>query len=400
MNWHLLNCNYKKCSLYFPEFLCFQEKVEELYQVQKLSYIIWLLVLFGCKKEQEEEYYLLPPLGKGVNVMETGAVANGIQDDTPAFEKAMQIADSLHMPVIIPAGTYRANIRIPYDNITLNGQLQPSATFSFGTRIIGSINCNNKKYITLQQLGVDNSQLKSVAAILAGDGIDSIPLHHQYKNITILGGGYTDFTHGILCQTGGAISMRHIIVKNCYHGIAIRSSNITADSIEAISCGFTSIIIKSAETKNAVTRNVSVKQVTISGNSASPHERGGMILVQSFADNCLTENIEISEVNSSNGGIAAVFIDQSKGKIQQVKVSNCVASQQGDIADRACFEVKGGSQIQFTNCTSNQSTGTAFRCSGNAIQVRVAQSFENGSGTAAWQGNFSYLQLNGVEIIK
>ncbi|MBU3744002.1 MAG: hypothetical protein FGM61_05545 [Sediminibacterium sp.] len=190
------------------------------------------------------------------------------------------------------------------------------------------------------------------------------------------------------------------MVKNCYHGIAIRSSNITADSIEAISCGFTSIIIKSAESKNAITRNVLVKQVTISGNSANPYERGGMILVQSFADNSLTENIEIRDVNSTNAGIAAVSIDQVKGKIQQVKIYNSIANRQGDIADRACYEVKGGNQILFNNCSSSGARGTAFRCSGNATQVRVEQSFENASGMAAWQGNFSYLQLNGVEIIK
>ena len=368
--------------------------------MQKLGYLFFLLVAFGCKKEQAEEFYVLPPLGEGVDVMQTGAVANGIQDDTPAFEKAMQLADSLHVPVIIPAGMYRATIRIPYDNITLSGQLQPSASFRFGTRIIGSINCNNKKNITLQHLGVDNSQQKAVAAVIAGDGVDSIPLHHQYKNITIIGGGYADYTHGILCQTGGDISLHRILVKNCYHGIAIRSSNITLDSIEAISCGFTSIIIKSADSKNAVTRNVSIDQVTISGNSSNPYERGGMILVQSFADNSLTENIEISNVNSTNGGIAAVSIDQNKGKIQQVKVYNCIASRQGDISDRACYEVNGGNQILFNNCSSSQARGTAFRCGGNATRVRVEQSFENGSGAAAWQGNFSYLQLNGIEIIK
>lgn len=368
--------------------------------MQKLVFIIFILLASGCKKDLEEEVYVLPPLERGVNVMETGAVANGIKDDTPAFEKAIQIADSLHLPVIIPAGIYRANIIIPYDNITLSGQLQPSASFRYGTRIIGSINCNNKKNITLQQLGVDNSQLKAVAAIIAGDGVDTMPLHHQYKNITIIGGGFADYTHGILCQTGGDISMHRILVKNCYHGIAIRSSNILVDSVEAISCGFTSIIIKSAETKNAITRNVFVKQVTITGNPSSPHERGGMILVQSYSDNSVTENIEISDVNSTYAGISAIAIDQSKGKVQQIKIYNCKANQQGDNTDRACYDVNGGSQILFKNCTSSQALGTGFRCRGNTSQVRVEQSFENTSGTAAWQGNFNYLQLNGVEIIK
>ena len=368
--------------------------------MQKLVYIFFLLVVSGCKKEQEAEFYVLPPLAEGVNVMETGALANGIQDDTPAFEKAMQLADSLHLPVIIPAGTYRANIRIPFDNITLYGQLQPSASFRFGTRIIGSINCNNKKNITLQQLGVDNSQLKAVAAITAGDGADSMPLHHQYKNITIIGGGYADYTHGILCQTGGDIFMRRILVKNCYHGIAIRSSNIIADSIEAISCGFSSIIIKSAETYNARTTNVEVNHVNISGNAGNPYERGGTILVQSYNDNSITENIHIQNVTSNSAGVSAIAINQTRGIVRKVQIENCKAVNQGDDPSRACYEVQGGSDILFRNCTSEQARGTGFRCAGNTERVRVEQSFEKNSGILPWQGNFNYLQLNGIEIIK
>jgi hypothetical protein len=32
--------------------------------------------------------------------------------------------------------------------------------------------------------------------------------------------------------------------------------------------------------------------------------------------------------------------------------------------------------------------------------VRAEHCYESGSGMRAWWGNFSYLQLNGVEIIK
>ena len=73
------------------------------------SYLpIWLfLLLFGCKKGEDIAVIIpAPPLSSGINVRDYGAVGNGIQDDTQAFEKAMQVADSLKQPVIVPVGKY------------------------------------------------------------------------------------------------------------------------------------------------------------------------------------------------------------------------------------------------------------------------------------------------------
>jgi hypothetical protein len=362
--------------------------------------ILLLLALASCQKELDEESYILPPLPQGINVMKTGAVGNGIQDDTRAFEKAMQLADSLNLPVIVPAGKYRADIRIQYDDLVISGQLQPSATFNYGTRIIGSINCNNKKNITLQNLGIDARSIQSTAALTSGDGIDSVSLFQTFRNISIRGGGYQEYQHGILCQTGRNIQIKNVIVKDFYHGIAIRSGGVSIDSVEAISCGFTSIIIKSAETFNARTTNVEVNHVNISGNASNPFERGGTILVQSYDNNSLTENIHIQNVTSNSAGVSAIAINQTRGIVRKVQIENCKAVNQGDDPSRACFEVQGGSDILFKNCTAEQARGTGFRCAGNTTRVRVEQCFEKNSGILPWQGNFNYLQLNGIEIIK
>ncbi|MFN9999060.1 MAG: hypothetical protein ACK52X_05490, partial [bacterium] len=73
---------------------------------------------------------------------------------------------------------------------------------------------------------------------------------------------------------------------------------------------------------------------------------------------------------------------------------------QGAVSERACFDSQGGSNIALKNCTSSQARGTGFRCSGAAERVRAEQCYESGSGVRPWSGNFSYLQLNGQEIIK
>ncbi len=368
--------------------------------VKKLLSIVMVISGLSCQKEQDSEIYSLLPLQEGVNVMQQGAKGDGLTDDTPAFERAMKLADSLKVPVIIPTGKYKAKIKISYDDLSLLGKQQPSEKFEFGTIIMGSINCNNKKNINIQYLGIDARDNPDAAALTSGDGADSSELNQTFNHISLLGGGYHDFDHGILCQTGRSILIKNIIVKNFYHGIAIRSGKVKVDSIEAISCGFTSVIVKSAENKNCRTSEVSVNHVTVKGNPANPFDRGGTILVQSYENKSLTENIYVGNITSYNAGVSAVAIDEYRGNVRNVLIENCIAYYQGDDPSRACFEVNGGSEVTFKNCSSIQARGTGFRCTGSAQKVRAEQCYESGSGIRAWWGNFSYLQLNGVEIIK
>lgn len=368
--------------------------------MKNISIFCLCLVLLSCRKEQEAETFNLLPLQQGVNVLEQGAKGDGISDDGPAFERAMALANSRKLPVVIPAGKYKADIRIAFDGIELVGQGQPSASFRYGSIILGSINCNNKKNIKIQHLGIDASNVQVAAALSSGDGDDSVNLNHQYLHISLMGGGYQKFNHGILCQTGRQIKIQSILVKNFYHGIALRSGVISLDSIEAISCGFTSIIIKSAEGKNAITSDITVNNVIISGNPDNPYERGGMILIQSFDKKCVTEKIEINRISSRFGGVASLSIDQSQGTIRHVRIKDFNSSNQGHDSGTACYDINGGSDILLSNCSSHQARGTGFRCSGTVERVRVEQGYESGSGVSPWWGNFSYLQLNGQEIIK
>jgi polygalacturonase len=368
--------------------------------VKKISTYFFCLVFLSCHKEEVIETITLLPLQQGVNVMEQGARADGISDDSPAFEKAMQIANLQKLPVVVPAGKYRADILITFDGIQLVGQGQPDWHFSQGTIIIGTINCNNKKNVEIRNVGIDGRNIKTAAALTSGDGEDSIELHQKFTHLSLIGSGYHAYNHGILCQTGRKIFISNVLVKNFYHGIAIRSGGVVVDSVEAISCGFTSIIIKSAENKNRLTRDVTIKNVNVSGNAHNPFERGGTIMVQSYEDNSITENIYIGKVKSKDAGVSAIAIDESKGKVRNVLIEDCYAVNQGDVSERACFDIRGGSNITLKNCSSSQARGTGFRCSGATEKVRAEQCYESGSGVRPWWGSFSYLQLNGQEIIK
>ena len=337
-----------------------------------------------------------------INVRDYGAIGDGISDDTQAFNLAMQKANSSHLPLYIPSGIYKASVLLTFDSLNIVGEKQPDQNLTYGTVILGYINCNNKKNISIINLGIDSRGKLGTqdAALSSGDGIDSVVLHQKFQNISLIGDGYMNYKHGILCQTGQEITIKNIVISLFYHGIAIRSSNVVIDSVKAISCGFTSIVVKSAETSNAHTENVSINHVIINGNPNDAYSRGGLILVQSYENLSRTNNIHIQNVTSTNGGVACIAVQQVKGVVEDVMINDCVSENQGDINSRACYDVDGGSNITFSNCTANNSLGFGFRSFGNVNNVRVINSFERKSQSGSWTGIFKYLQLNGIEIIK
>lgn len=363
---------------------------------------ILILILFsGCHSKK----IIVPEIDMAlyVNVRDFGAAGRPGIDDTHAFSLAMRAADSLHKDLFIPSGTYEADIIVGADNLRIVGEAQPDETLSSGTVIVGKVNGNSRKNISISNIGIDSRGRLGPgedAALCSGPGADSIPLQQTFRNITIVGDGYLSYKHGMLCQAGSDMTIRNIIVSNFYHGIAIRCSNVSIDSVKAISCGFTSVVIKSAAGYNARTENIFVDHVTITGNPLDAYSRGGLILVQSYDPQCITRHVRIQHVESFNGGVGCVGVEQRNGVTDDVLIENCTAEAQGDSPDRACFESSGGSNITFRNCSANRSAGFGYRCSGNSYNVRVERSYESNSGAGSWTGKFAYLQLNGIEIIK
>ena len=378
--------------------LNFYFKILFMYNPFRRFFLI-ILISWSCNKSNHIINTIEP---KHINIRDYGAIGNGISDDTHAFNLAMQKANSSHLPLYIPSGIYKASVLLSFDSLNIIGEKQPNQNLTDGTVILGYINCNNKKNISIINLGIDSRGKLGTqdAALSSGDGIDSVVLHQKFQNISLIGDGYMSYKHGILCQTGREITIKNIVISLFYHGIAIRSSNVVIDSVKAISCGFTSIVVKSAETFNAHTENVSINHVTITGNPNDSYSRGGLILVQSYENLSRTNNVHIQNVTSANGGVACIAVQQVKGVVEDVMINDCFSENQGDINLRACYDVDGGSNITFSNCTANNSLGFGFRSFGNVSNVRVVNSFEKKSQAGSWTGIFKYLKLNGIEIIK
>lgn len=373
--------------------------------LSRAIYILALMIGFSCRKsEPPQAYPLIQARVSDINVKDYGAIGDGLTDDNQAFINAMRKADSLHARIFIPIGRYLVNLKLTHDNLSVTGEQQSSDDFNTGTVIIGSINCNQKKNISISNLGIDaRGRLKPTddAALQSGTDADSVRLNQSFSHISLIGDGYFDYKHGILCHSGSGITIKNIRVFNFYHGIAIRSSQVRVDSVYANSCGFTSVVVKSAERLNAHTESVTVDHITISGNSLTPHTRGGMIMVMSADSFSRTNDITISNVNSIYGGHSCIAIQEVKGVLENVTVKNCTSDTQGDDSTRACYDIMGGRNISLTNCSSLNARGYGFRSTASpGNNIKVSNSFESKSGIGSWIGTFSYLQLNGREIIK
>lgn len=339
-----------------------------------------------------------------VNVLDYGAKADGTSNDSAAIAAAMTAAHAKKLPLYFPSGKYLARIQLLYDSLILEGEQQPASDWNSGTIISGLIDCNKKRYISIKYLGIDSrGKLLSgdAAALSSGSGLDNQPLYQSFTNLSLIGDGYAQFKHGILCQAGSDITLRNIYVSDFYHGVALRCSNVDADTIQAEFCGFTSVLIKSAEDKNNLTQNVNIRNVKIVGDPANVFRRGGVVLIQSFSPGSLTQNIFIDKVSSSWGGVGVVNVEQLPGStVRNVSVSNCYGEYCGDKRIRASYDINGGTDITYTACNSVQAFGIAYRSTGAPVNLSLRNCNESFSRVAPWYGVFKYLQLNGVEIIK
>ena len=362
--------------------------------------IAFLILAFSCTKNSDTP---IDQPALRINVKDYGAKGDSTTDDNAAITAAMMAAHQKQLPLYFPAGKYNARIQLSFDSLQIIGEARPGSSWTNGTIILGLVDCNYKKNTTIQDLGIDSRNRLlpgDDAALTSGQQAGDQPLVQTFRNIALIGGGFNDFKHGILCQAGSDIRISNIVVSNFYHGIAIRCSNVAIDTVSASYCGFTSIVIKSAQGKNSLTQNVTVKNVTITGDSTDVYRRGGAVLVQSYNDESKSQNITIDNVKSIWGGEAVVEVQQLAGTVQNVSISNCYGQSCGDNPTRSAYDIIGGINITFTNCNTVNSNGFGFRSAGKAVNLVVKSSSESGSAAGAWLGNYKYLQLNGVEIIK
>ena len=340
---------------------------------------------------------------KYINPKDYGALGDGIANDSLAFSIAMTKAHQNRLPILIPNGKYRVRLQLMYDSLEIIGESRPDTSMKSGVVILGLIDANFKRHTKVRNLGIDSrGQLlpKDDAALTSGADAANDPLYQDFSNITVVGDGYHDYKHGVLCFSGQEITLKNIHVVHFYHGIALRSSKITVDSAIIDYCGFTSVIAKADEGMNRVTEQISISNITINGDPVDAYRRGGAVMVQSFSPSSITRNIQIENIVSNFGGVATVLVEQRNGQVSNVSIKNCKAYSSGDNPVRAAFDVQGGTGIHFLNCTARNATGIGYRAEGNVADVTVSNSFEQGSAITPWKGKFKYLELNGIVWVK
>ena len=357
--------------------------------------------LFACGKTATE------PLSEAIyprlNVKDFGAKGDGFTNDDTAISRALRAANEKKLPLFFPAGKYLARIILPNDSLIIFGEKARGRFFdSSGTVILGLLNCNLKKHIRISDLSIDargRLLITDDAALTSGTTPGNQPLDHEFSNIAILGNGYNEYKHGILCFSGSGIQMSNIYVSSFYHGIALRCSNAALSEISTEYCGFTSIVVKSADSLNNHAKNVSIRRVSIYGDHTDPFRRGGVILIISYNAKSITENITVDSVSSVNGGVGAVNVEQDSGLVRNISISNCFAWNCCDRITRATYDIYGGTNISYTNCNTVKSAGAGFRSSNNPVNLVVRSCYESQS-RFPWIGSFTYLQLNGMELYR
>ncbi len=371
-----------------------------LYTRYLLLFIIACL-LFACGKTATEP--LPDPIYPRLNVKDFGAKGDGFTNDDTAISRALRAANEKKLPLFFPAGKYLARIILPNDSLTIFGEKARGRFFdSSGTVILGLLNCNLKKHIRISDLSIDarDRLLPSDDAALTSGAIPgNQPLDHTFSNIAIMGNGYNAFKHGILCFSGSGIQMNNIYVNSFYHGIALRCSNAALSEISTDYCGFTSIVVKSADSLNENAQNISIRRVSMYGDKIDPFKRAGVILIISYNAKSITENITVDSVSSVNGGVGAVNVQQDSGQVRNISIANCFAWNCGDRTTRAAYDIYGGTNITYTNCNTVKCAGVGFRSSHNPVNL-VVRSCNESQSLYSWMGTYQYLQLNGTEIYR
>jgi hypothetical protein len=269
--------------------------------------------------------------------------------------------------IIISPGIYSENVTIADDGVTIRGSGMPrydttSGRLLGGTIIRGRINCNNKKGVTVRDLGVDLYGVDSTDAISASSS-GGAAMYQTFKNLFLLGNGYDAAAHALISQSGNYVTIDNVWMRDWFHGIAAQGSFISISNIHADQCSGDSIII-SSKTASGHIYHVTVNNVQINGDVSGSYKfMGGPIVIGSSDASYSTRYIQISNVTAQhcNNGVLQIKRTGSAGTISDVSVTNCRSRNNQDVAVVGDFWIQSGNRIVLTNCASvGRGSGDGF----------------------------------------
>jgi hypothetical protein len=302
--------------------------------------------------------------------------------------------------IAVAAGTYSESVTFAQPNVALRGGGMPAykdGKLSGGTIVIGTINCNSQVGATVADLGVVASP-SSANAVISGKPGSGKALQQTFENLALLGGGYAERTHGLLCNSGSGLTVRNLRLYRWYHGLAIKCSDATVDGVYAFECAGNSIIVKSDKaTGDAI--GISIQDVTIEG-SPRGQQWGGSIHLQSAAAQFVTSDVTISDVVAHYASKGVILIDRLNdlGAVSAITVTHVTSDRAGDTNKCADYDISAATDVTLQDCSSTSTRGYAFRTRDGAQGVAVIGAQVDDAGVAEYEGEFEHLEINRVTI--
>jgi len=369
-----------------------------------------------------------------LNVLDFGAVGDGIQDDSAAFQRAIDAASAQNVQLLIPASEtpyliintlrLRTNTNIsgygatlfmpsvadtrrfieapssdPVTNITLQGLTLESVNDRSGTGY--HINSFTSNVIGIFLLGAENVQITDVTLnnfrkglqLAWGAGgrfnrnisIDNLQVHSAgtafYANTT----ENLVMTNSLLDASAGSSIWLH----SAY--ISADTRNFLFDNVQFLNSSGGGITIGSSYQNKSHARDITVR------NSIVDNVRVG-VFVNTLFDNS-DVNVEISNVDITNYGEGAFSMwDVSNVRINDVNISNRITSFDNVAPSNFVFALNEVSNIQISNIELD-ATGLRDRVFvfGNLVSditISTINAFNLQNNTAIMFSNFVRIVSN------
>jgi hypothetical protein len=335
--------------------------------------------------------------GPQVDVRAYGAVADGVTDNTSAYNAAMAAMPSTGGVLYFPPGVWKGQILLTKNDITILGSGQPMYNDSTqqlegGTILRGAIDVNVRIGSAVLNLGIDQTNETDANAISALTPIISTPLNQRFENLTLLGRGYTGVApatsaHGILLETGTHDYLNNIKVYKFGHGLAIKTSYTNISNIYTQDTDLDSVIIRSDSTHPDV-EYVNVSNVI--GKSVTAGKISSLVALATGVGS-ITKHLNFTNYSGYNSGQYGVYF-QGEGTISDINLTN--ASVYNSTASG--IDINNATNVTITNAQVTNSASYSFRNDGTG-DVQITQSTSTNPALGDFLGPFKKLNIDNVD---
>lgn len=332
------------------------------------------------------------------NVLDYGAIADSITDNTIAFTSALNAVPD-GGTLYVPQGIYKGNFIITRDNIKIVGSKSPNydgANLVGGTIILGGFELQNSINIEIGHLGIDTRGITITDAIHGGSTSETTNLNYYIHDVVFLNNAYNSGTgvgsHGIVFQTGKFIKLEKVKGYFGGHGIAIRASNVDINDVFIQDMTIDSVILKAGITGSPQ----NCKDVNISNAilQASSNLYRATMTLEGVEIGYKVQRIKLNNINSIGGNQAGFLLVGSE--VSEIQVNNFSVNSNGNNSDRG-FYFEGGKNITLTNCSAKDIQGFSF-WNNSAQKIYLNNCISENPAAGNVTGTFDFYQINGIQF--